>query len=296
MEFYVCNPEKNTLCPKYGCQDFCFHTTDKEYSMDGKPVDPETVGRDKVKCELIHDNFQNVARYNVPRAQLVIADIPYNLGEKMYASSREWYVDGDIKNGEDKGKAHKAAFHTDYNFNLKEFMHYASRMVKPNVKGKPGPCMIVFCAFDQMHEIIEIAKSEGFKKSQPLFFIKKTSAQVLKSSMKICGATEFACLLYRDRLPLFNNVGSDGKRHMVLDHFDFIRDTKEIPKIHPTQKPVNLLMKLISIFTDPGDVVIDPCAGSGSTLRAARELGRNSYGFESNGEFYNKAVEQMLAS
>ena len=43
-----------------------------------------------------------------------------------------------------------------------------------------------------------------------------------------------------------------------------------------------------------GDVVIDPCAGSGSTLRAARELGRNSYGFEVSRDFYRKANEQML--
>ena len=40
----------------------------------------------------------------------------------------------------------------------------------------------------------------------------------------------------------------------------------------------------------------DPCTGSGSTLRAARELGRNSYGFEIDRDFYVKAAEQMLAT
>ena len=83
---------------------------------------------------------------------------------------------------------------------------------------------------------------------------------------------------------------------MVLNWFPWEKDPKDIPRIHPTQKPVNLLRTLISIFTDPGDVIIDPCAGSGSTLRAARELGRHSYGFESSREFYEKATTQMLGA
>ena len=253
--------------------------------------------RDSVKCDLIHDNFQNIARYNVPRAQLVIADIPYNLGDKFYASRRDWYVDGDNKNGE-SNKAHKAAFHTDYSFNLAEFLHYASRMLKkePGQGEKDAPRLIVFCAFEQMLELMTLAYKEGFKHHISLTFTKNFSPQVLKSNMRIVGATEYALVLYKDKLPKFRNVGEDGKKHMVFDWFEYRRDGKDIPKIHPTQKPVNLMMKLIDIFTDPGDVVIDPCAGSGSTLRAARELGRNSYGFESNADFYNKAVDLMLAS
>ena len=83
---------------------------------------------------------------------------------------------------------------------------------------------------------------------------------------------------------------------MILDHFDFIRDKKsEYPKIHPTQKPVNLLKKLIRIYSPENAVVCDPVCGSGSTLRAAYEMGRDSYGFESDMEFYTKAKEQMLA-
>ena len=64
---------------------------------------------------------------------------------------------------------------------------------------------------------------------------------------------------------------------------------------HPTQKPVGVLKKLIEVFTDSGDVVIDPCAGSGSTLRAAYELGRSAYWFEIDKNFYKAAQEQMIA-
>jgi site-specific DNA-methyltransferase (adenine-specific) len=75
---------------------------------------------------------------------------------------------------------------------------------------------------------------------------------------------------------------------MVFNCIDWPRDN-ESEKLHPTQKPVELLERLISIFTDPGDVVIDPVAGSGSTLIAAENLGRKSYGFEIKKEFYVKA-------
>lgn len=137
------------------------------------------------KIELYNDNFQNYKRYNIPRAQLVIADIPYNIGTNFYGSNPTWYIGGDRKN--------------------------------------PGT----------------------------------------------------------------------GK--MIFNWFTWERDGKEIPKIHPAQKPIKLLKQLIEIFTDEGDVVIDPCAGSGSTLLAAYELGRDAYGFEVSKEIYTKAKEQMLS-
>ena len=55
-----------------------------------------------MRIELINDNFQNFKRYNIPKAQLIIADIPYNLGVNAYASNPEWYVGGSNKNGESK--------------------------------------------------------------------------------------------------------------------------------------------------------------------------------------------------
>ena len=67
-------------------------------------------------------------------------------------------------------------------------------------------------------------------------------------------------------------------------------------KVHPTQKPVRLLENLIEIFTDKGDVVIDPCAGSGSTLLAATHIGRPSYGFEIKKDFFKAANERVLSN
>lgn len=248
----------------------------------------------EIPMELYHDNFQNFKRYDIPKAQLVIADIPYNIGVDAYASNPMWYEGGDNKNGESK-HAKSAFFATDGNFKIAEYMHFCNRLLikEPKERGK-APAMIVFCAFEQMQTVIEYGKRYGFKNSYPLFFCKNYSAQVLKANMKIVGATEFAVVLYRDKLPKFNNMGADGKRHMVFNWFEWRRDGKEYPKIHPTQKPVNVLKRLIEIFTDPGDVVIDPVAGSGATLRAAFECGRPSYGFEVSAAFYRKAKDTML--
>lgn len=248
------------------------------------------------KIELFHDNFQNFKKYGIPKAQLVIADIPYNIGVDAYASNPMWYQGGDNKNGESR-LAKKSFFNTDGNFKIAEYMHFCNRLLRkePKEKGQ-APAMIVFCAFEQMQTVIDYGKKYGFMKSYPLFFVKNYSAQVLKANMKIVGATEFAVVLYRDKLPKFRNTDENGDRHMVFNWFPWERDSrKEYPKIHPTQKPIGVLKRLIEIFTDEGDVVIDPCAGSGSTLRAAYELGRNAYGFEIDKNFYTQAKEKMLA-
>jgi site-specific DNA-methyltransferase (adenine-specific) len=255
-----------------------------------------------MKCELYHDNFQNYKRYNIPKAQLVIADIPYNLGVDAYASNPMWYEGGDNKNGESK-HAKSAFFNGDGDFKIAEYMHFCSKLLRkePKEKGQ-APAMIVFCAFEQIPTVIEYGKKYGFMNSYPLFFVKHYSPQVLKANMKIVGATEFAVVLYRDKLPKFNNgrkTDEEGKTirgtgKMIFDWFEWQRDGKDIPKIHPTQKPVNVLRRLIEIFTDEGDVVIDPCAGSASTLRAAHECNRNAYGFEVSRKFYTEAKEKML--
>lgn len=242
------------------------------------------------KIELYHDNFQNYKRYGIPKAQLVIADIPYNLGNNAYASSPQWYNGGDNKNGESE-KANAQFFRTDKNFNIAEYFHFCARLLKkePKEKGK-APAMIVFCAFEQMQMVIEYGMRNGFKKNIPLFFIKNFSGQVLKANQRIVGATEYALILFRDKLPKFNNGG-----RMVFNWIEWHRDNMKVyPKIHPTQKPVNLLKYLIRIFTDEGDTVIDPVAGSGTTLRACAELRRNCYGFEVDKEFYRLAKDKML--
>jgi site-specific DNA-methyltransferase (adenine-specific) len=232
---------------------------------------------------LINDHFQNFKRYNIPKAQLVIADIPYNIGINAYGSNPSWYIDGDNSNGESK-LAGKEFFDTDKDFRISEFLHFCNKLIKkePKEKNSAG-CMIVFCEFEQQFELIQKAKEYGLNNYINLVFRKNFSAQVLKANMRVVGNCEYAVLLYRDKLPKFRNNGK-----MVFNCMDWTKDS-DTSKIHPTQKPVPLLMRLIEIFTDEGDVVIDPCAGSGSTLIAAMRMNRKCYGFEIKKNFFKDA-------
>lgn len=236
-----------------------------------------------MKHQLINDHFQNWKSYGIPKAQLVIADIPYNVGNYAYGSNPSWYVGGDNANGP-SDLAGTSFFDTDKDFRISEFLNFCSTLMvkEPKETGK-APCMIVFCEFEAQFELIEKAKKYGLNKYINLVFRKNFSAQVLKANMRIVGNCEYALVLYRDKLPKFNNNGK-----MVFNCMDWEKDSRS-EKIHPTQKPVALLKKLISIFTDPGDVVIDPVAGSGSTIIAAIQTDRSAYGFEIKKDFYKAA-------
>lgn len=220
---------------------------------------------------------------------MIIADIPYNIGKDAYGSNPAWYVDGDNKNGE-SALAGKEFFDTDKDFRITEFLHFCSTMLikEPKETGK-APCMVVFCEFEQQFELIQKAKNYGLNRYINLVFRKNFSAQVLKANMRIVGNCEYGVILYRDKLPKFNNHGK-----MVFNCFDWQKDT-QTPKIHPTQKPVKLLENLISTLTDAGDVVIDPCAGSGTTLLAAANCNRKAFGFEIKKDFYKLAVNNILS-
>lgn len=238
--------------------------------------------------ELFNDHFQNYKTYGIPKAQLIIADIPYNIGKDAYGSNPSWYINGDNANGESE-LAGKTFFDTDNDFRISEFLHFCSKMLikEPKEIGK-SPCMIVFCEFEQQFELIRKAKEYGLKRYINLVFRKNFSAQVLKANMRVVGNCEYGVLLYRDKLPKFNN---DGR--MVFNCMEWKKDTRT-PKVHPTQKPVMLLESLIEIFTDKGDVIIDPCAGSGTTLLAAANCGRRAYGFEIKKDFYNSATSIIM--
>ena len=263
---------------------------------DVQSLESQEFRMDNNRIGLFNSSFQDFKRYGIPKAQLILTDIPYALGDKAYGSNPSWYIGGDNKNGE-SDKAGETFFVTDEVFKPAEFMHFAAQMLRPEKENKKqdrtqtsAPCMIIFCEFMQQFYLIELAKRYGFNHYINLVFRKNYSPQVLKANMRIVGNCEYGLVLYRDKLPKFNNNGQ-----MIFNCMDFPRDLG-MAKIHETQKPISLLRRLIEIFTDVDDVVIDPCAGSGSTLIAAANIGRRAYGLEISKRFFQDACEAIKSN
>lgn len=74
---------------------------------------------------------------------------------------------------------------------------------------------------------------------------------------------------------------------------------KDLDTFHPTQKPLALIAHLVRIYSNPGDIVLDTCMGSGTTAVACIREKRHWIGYELNTDFYNQAtarIKQTLAT
>ena len=63
--------------------------------------------------------------------------------------------------------------------------------------------------------------------------------------------------------------------------------------IHPTQKPIALYEELIKTYSNPGDLLLDNCSGSGTTAIAALNTGRHFIGFETDEKYYNESLKRI---
>lgn len=86
--------------------------------------------------------------------------------------------------------------------------------------------------------------------------------------------------------------GQRGLNASPTDIFN-VRRVSRSERIHAAEKPVELLQKLIECATLPGDSVLDPCCGSGSTLVACRESKRVGLGIEKDLEYFNAALSNL---
>lgn len=155
---------------------------------------------------------------------------------------------------------------------------------------KPGGSMIVFNDFKKISEIINISIDCGFEYKDSLIW-HKSNPMPRNRDRRYVPAMEIMVWLIKPKGKwTFNR--QDQKYETGL--FTFPSESGGgFKRIHPTQKPVKLIKKLIAIHSNEGDLVLDPFMGSGTTAIAARDTGRNYIGYEINTDFYDKSLERI---
>lgn len=146
---------------------------------------------------------------------------------------------------------------------------------------KPGSHCYVMINNLNLRELLNVAHDCGFGFHNLLRWDKNT-ANANRWYMKDCEYTGF---FYKKPAKSINRPG---------DKQGFASKTLRGPdKLHPTQKPVDLMTHYVTNSSDPGAVVLDPFAGAGSTLVAAAESGRRFIGCELDAAYYFAAVGRL---
>lgn len=143
---------------------------------------------------------------------------------------------------------------------------------------KPASFCVSFYGWNKVHLFMSAWRDAGFRTVGHVVFRKRYAS----SSRFLRYEHECAYLLAKgDVMPPATPIPD------VID-FHYTGN-----KLHPTQKPVEALAPLISAFCPQGGVVLDPFAGSGSTLAAAKKLGRRFLGIEIDARHYRTATARL---
>lgn len=187
---------------------------------------------------------------------LVVTDISYNEVNRKHGSLRKL----------DKGKADIITFDLDM------FVSELARVTKGSI--------YIFCGIEQVSDIRKILVQN--KMSTRLCIWEKTNPSPMNGDKIWLSGIE-CCVFGR-----FPNATFNEHCKNTVFRYPCGRN-----KLHPTQKPLELIEKLVLASSNEGDTVLDPCMGSGTTGVACKKNNRNFIGIEMDGEFYNIASRRI---
>lgn len=203
----------------------------------------------------------------------VITDCPYHIVHKGGGGrcEKRWKTEGQMKNY----KNTKDGKMFDFNeIKFEQWLPHIYRVLKDNTH-----CYIMINSRN-ICELQNKAEDAGFK-FQNLLVWKKNNATPNKFYMQQC---EFILMLKKGKERWINNLGQKNV-------FEIKNNVGN--KLHPTEKPVELMNIFVQNSTNEGDIVLDPFMGSGTTGISCKELGRNFIGIELDEKYYNIAKHRI---
>ena len=148
---------------------------------------------------------------------------------------------------------------------------------------KENSGMIIFVPATRFETLMYYCEQAGFKYAQPWFWKKTNPAIAIRSGLQ----WSVEHMIYVKKGKHILNIENKGRCHNMFE-FPTVRK-----RIHPTEKPVKLLEKIVGYVSNAGNLILDPFSGSGSTAVACLQNNRKFIGFERNDEFFHKSTERL---
>ena len=223
------------------------------------------------------DGIEGAANLADKSVDLLLTDPPYSISS-AYACEKQ--IPRRLRTDGGDFIMPKGNFGTwDRDFNPRRW----TDAVVPKVRG----WAVVFCAQAQIGEYVEILRSHGFNAVGTIVW-HKTNPVPFNTRFKPVNAWEAGVIGKRPGTKFHGR----GTVHNVFT----CKSPSPQNRIHPTQKPLGLFRELTQLFSQRGDLVLDPFAGSATTVCAALELRRKVIAFESDERHYMAACDRLSAT
>ncbi len=181
---------------------------------------------------------------------------------------------------------------TKYNISIdfgewdKEEIDWQTLFFEYNRILKKGGTLIIFYDVWKSSEIKQIAENFKLKQPRVCSWVKTNPVPINSKINYLSNSTEFFFTFVKGSKPTFNSEYDNGIYYFPICH------GKERYN-HPTQKPLNLIKTLVEKHSNPGDVVLDSFAGTGTTGHACQILDRNYILIEKDVEYF-EIIKQRL--
>lgn len=190
----------------------------------------------------------------------------------------------------------------DYIGWFNSLLQYVKQIIKPNGN------IILFCSRQNMWRICQMLYENGFEENRTIIWARKRGFNNTRGKALASG---YEPILFwsKGKSSTFNSIKiksnldrPEYKIGILKDGITLSDVWTDIPALphnakekvnHPTQKPIKLMERIVSLFTNEGDTILDFCMGSGSTGIACKNLNRNFIGIEKDLNYFNIAKERL---